>query len=772
MTKPETKRALATAIGVTVLLGSPYSGYAVAEDATEGVIEEVLVTATKRQANEFDVPIAMDTFTNSEIENSGIVDLVDLPLLSPSLQVSEATSWLQPFIRGVGSINNGTGNYSSIAVYVDGLYQVSPQSLSLTTMELAESVQVLKGPQGTLYGRNATGGAILITTSTPKVGNEFSGSVQLDVGDYDTRKFLGQTSFSLGEKAAANLTVSIRERDGFVENFGPGDDLGDEDAWSVSGKLAFEPTDGLSFVLGATYSEADSAQMPHEQIGQFADVVSPFPGLNGPQALWAAFVTGFVPPDDLAGVFPTILGMASQIDFLDKPHETADNNFPVNGFTAGLVKGLSGGSTNYLENTQLHLNVTYSFDTFDVVSITGYQDSLYRLSAEALRANPATLPDLTTIGLPAFTNQGNAGFSGGPDNEVISQEVYAVSMEGAFEWLVGASYLKEDTDQRSTFDFLGTSTLSFYNNFQLEAISAYGEVTYPLSETFALTAGLRYTDEEHEFDEYLSAGRFTLDDDKTTYNLKLIYNTGDLMAYGGVTTGFKSAALNTTSPGDGEVDSEDVTAYEVGFRSRLPNGRVQLTGAAFVYDFENIHLTLNSLSTGTGFLIDGVEADIMGIELGVEAQLTDTLDVFANMTWLDTEYTNNAVIRQTGETQIVDGNKLAHAPDFAASFGLNYFQSLGSRGAVSGRLLGYYNGGAWATQTNITGTGGANDDSYFVANASVSYTDASVRWTVTGYVNNLTDEEYLDGVQDFASLALVGHYANPRHYGIRIRYDF
>ena len=654
MTKPETMRVHAIVFGVLVLLGSSFSGYAVAEDATEGEIEEVLVTATKRQADEFDVPIAMDTFSSYEIENSGVVDLVDLPLLSPSLQVSEATSWLQPFIRGVGSINNGVGNYSSIAVYVDGLYQASPQSLSLSTLELSESVQVLKGPQGTLYGRNATGGAILITTSTLRVGDEFSASAQIDIGDYDTRKFLGSASSGLGEKAAGSLTVSIRERDGFVENHGPGDDLGNEDAWSVSGKLAFEPTDRLSFVLGATHSEADTAQMPHEQIGQFTDVVSPFPGLNGPQALWTVFVTGFVPPDDLAGVFPTILDMASQIDFLDKPHETADNNVPVNGFTAGQLKGsLPNGSTNYLEDTQFHLNTTYSLDTFDVVSITGYQDSQYLLSAEALRANPATLPDLTTIGLPAFTNQGNVGFSNSTEREVISQEVYAVSTEGPLEWLVGANYLEEDVDVLVAFNVLGTSTLTQDRNFQLETMSAYGEVTYPLSETFGLTAGLRYTDEEHDLDDP-GLGKFSLTDDKVTYNLKLTYNTGDLMAYGGVTTGFKSAALNTNSPGDGEVDSEDVTAYEVGFKSNLANGRVRLSGAAFLYDFENIHLVLNSIQTGTAFLIDGVEADIMGIELGVEAQLTDTLDVFANTTWLDTEYTNNAVIRETGDTQMVD----------------------------------------------------------------------------------------------------------------------
>lgn len=794
MTNVHTRRCLNIMLSVLTLLSASFSSYAAAQ-GEESVIEEVVVTATKRQADEFDIPIAMDTISNAEIENSGVVDLVDLPLLSPSLAVSAPTAWVQPFIRGVGSLAPGMGHYSSVAIYVDGVYQANPLALNTATLENAESIQVLKGPQGTLYGRNATAGTILINTHTPKVGDDFSAFAQVDVGDYGTQKFLGRASFGLGDKAAGSLTASIRERDGFVENRGSDDlgDLGDEDAWSVNGKLAFEPTDRLSLVLGGSYREDDTASMPHNQIAQFTSAGSPFPGLNNPQALWAGTVFQFVQGGVLAGggtqadadaavaaLFPSVFGMASQIDFLNGTHETADNTYPNNGFTSGLVSGsVASGSTNYLEDTQFHLNATYSFDTFDVVAISGFHDAQFFLAADALRANPATLPDLTTIGLPALFNQGNIGYAGVFETEVFTQEVYAVSTDGPLEWIVGVYYFDDSGDINFTFDALGTSTLLTNNEYQVESISAYAEVTYPLSDTLGLTAGLRYTDEEVELDDNLfgqplapNVGKLSISDDQITYNLKLTYTTEDLLVYGGVSTGFKSAALNTGNPNAGRVDAEEVTSYEVGFKSKHADGRVQLSGAAFVYDLENMQLNIVNFDTGQPFLTDGVEADVAGIELGVEAQLTDTLGVFANATWLDTEYLNDATIVGSTSIQFIEGNELTQAPDLVVSFGLNYFQSLASGASIGARLLGNHNGGSWADQTNSFGTGGLDDDGFVVVNASVSFTDASDRWTITGYVNNLFDEEYYTGGQEFAGgLSLNSLDGNPRHYGLRVRFD-
>lgn len=536
----------------------------------------------------------------------------------------------------------------------------------------------------------------------------------------------------------------------------------------------------------------DAANVPSGQIAQGTSAQSPFPGLNNPQAFWAGTLFQFVQGGVLAGggsqadadaavaaLFPSVFGMASQLDFLSGSHETADNNLPLNGFSYGNVSGdLASGSTNYFEDTQLHLKATYSFESFDLVSVSGFNKSEYIVNADILRANPATLPDLTTIGLPALFNQGNIGYSGVAETDLFTQEVYAVSTTGSFEWIVGAYYFDNSGEPNYTFDIFGTSALAAQNEFDVESISAYAEVTYPLSDTLDLTAGLRYTDEEIEIDDRISSpavpntGKTSISDDQITYNLKLTYATEDLTLYGGVSTGFKSASLNSGNPAAGQVDAEEITSYEVGFKSKHADDRVRLSGAAFVYDFENIQLPVVDATSGVPFFVDGVEADIAGLELGVDAQLTDILNVFVSATWLDTEYTNDAVIPVTGSTQLIDGNDLSHAPEFVVSFGLNYFQSLASGASVSARLLGNHNGGYWGDQSNAFGSGGLDDDGFVVVNASVSFTDASERWTVTGYVNNLFDEEYYNGGATVGSgLSIIALEGNPRHYGVRVRYD-
>ena len=768
------------------------SGGAFAQESEVGVIEEVIVMATKREADVFDIPIATSTFTGSEIEDSGVVRLVDLPLVEPSFSVSAPAGWLNPFIRGVGSNTPGLGTYASVALYVDGVYQSNSLSINASTLDSAESVQVLKGPQGTLYGRNATGGTILVNTHTPKVGDEFGAHAQIDIGDYDARRFTGRVSGGLGESFAGSIDVTVRQRDGFVENRGSGDDFADEDAWDVSAKLVFEPSDRLSFVLNGKYGEDDSNVFAAEQVAQFSSDASPFPGLNNAQGFWAGTMLqiiqggvlqgGGTPADAAAAAnaaAPGVVGLASQIGFLDDIHETADNSriYPQ----TDLMSNLSGDSPGWhAENSSISLHATYSADTFDVVSITSSSQMKTGALTDVFRADPATLPDVTTIGLPAFLNQGELGFSTDLEADTFAQEVYAVSTESDIEWIVGVYYFEDSAEAFSASGAFGTSALTTYNEVEVESYSAYAEFTYPISEALGITAGVRYTDEENEIDDLLfgnpavpNAGNPSISDDQTTYNLKLTYNLDDLLVYGGVSTGFKSASLNNPNPGAGEVGPEEVTSYELGFKSRLADGRVSLTGAAFVYDFENIQLNVLSIGTGVAFLVDGVEADIEGIELGVDVLLSESVNVFANMTWLDTEYLNDALVVATGDVLPIEGNQLTQAADFVATLGLNYNYDFSSGASVGARILGNYNSGFWADQTNTFGSGGDDDDSFFVANASVSYTSASGHWTLTGYVNNLTDDEYYtSGLSIVGNLSQIATAGNPRHLGVRLRYDF
>lgn len=793
----KTALSLPLFLAVLALFGASFPEFAFAQDGEsqeERAIEEVVVTATKRQADEADLPIAIEMFSGDEARNSGVNDLRRLSIISPSVNVQTGGGYTSTFIRGIGSLTVGPAIYGSVAVYVDGVFQ--PNQLALTAnsgfFDQAESIQVLKGPQGTLYGRNATGGAILITTNTPMPDQELSGFAEANAGDFGVRRYQAGVSTGLGDAAAASIRFSIHENDGFFDNSGVGS-WKDEDGYNVSAKLVFDPTDQLSLVFSASHADDEIATVTGQQVAQ-SDTFGAIPGtgLNNPQTLWAGTVLSFVSGGVLAAggtqadadaaagaAAPTVFGLASGIQFSNEFGDTADNR--LSGFTNGAHPRSTNGpfpALGQYETSNFDLNVTHSFDTFDLVSISSYIESTERNELDILRADPTTLPDLTVLGFPALFNQGNLGFSQPVDNEVYSQEVYAVSTASEIEWLVGAVYFDHTAEHSITGDVFGTSTLIADNEVTVESLSVYAEGTYPITETLGLTAGLRYTDEEYTLDDSLvspivpNVGDLSESEDQITYNVKLTYDSGDFLLYGGVSTGFKSGSFNPTNAAAGQVAPEEITTYEVGFKSELDNG-VRLNAALFYNDFKNVHLNAVSTNSGATFLQDGAEATVTGLELGVEVPLSDALDVFVNATYLDHEYDSDATIAATGEVVPIEGNDLAQTADFVASFGVNYNRTLNSSARISASLLGNYNSGFWADQLNLNGSDGDDDDSYFVANASITYTSPSERWTLGAYVNNLFDEEYYTGgLTSGNGLIQISTPARPRHAGVRLRFDF
>ena len=750
------------------------AGLAVAQqaEADEPVIEEVVVTATKRLVDESDVAIAIDVFSGEQLEESGVIEFEDLAFVSPSFNPQTAAVYVHPFIRGIGA--NIQGAYSSVGIYIDGAYQSSNLSLaaSLGSLDRVESVQILKGPQGTLYGRNATGGAIIIETQTPQPGEELNGFVQAELGEFGVQRYKAGLSVG-GDKVSGSLSASVYESDGFIKNRGAGSDLDNDDGFSISGKLHFEPTDNLSFTLSGWYSEDEQSGTAIKNIGTSDFSLSPFPGLNNPQAFYAILVSGFIDPSQL----PTLIGMASQIQFPDDHFATADNIFGA--FSNGTYDGrISFPEKGYQDDFQLTLNTRLSFDTFDLVSITTYMELDHQSSNDALRADASTLPDLTVFGLPPSFNQGDIGFSADFMQDGFTQELYAVSTDGPFEWIAGMYYFEHEQSNRVTTDLLGLSLPASDNDYLNESIAAFAEVTWPFTEMLSVTAGVRYTDEEYTLDDHFfgnpatpNVGEISDSEDQTTYNLKLAYDQGDHLVYGGVSTGFKSGSLNNNTPSAGQVSPEEVTSYEIGFKSNLSDGNVRLDGAVFYYDFENIQLNVTGFTSGLAFIVDGVEAEVLGAELSLEAQLTSDLSAFARLTFLDTEYRNDALIVTTGEIAPLDGNDLVQAPEVAASIGLNYNRSFGSGFEFRGNLIGSYNSGYWSNQDNTVGSGGLTDDGFFVTNASLSL--AKDNWVLSAYVNNIFEEEYfVSGFEVANGFIRLAHPNRPRHAGVRLRFDF
>ena len=774
-------------------------------------LEEIVVVAQKRTQNLQDVPAAIEVISGEKLDNSGISDLSELHNISPSYAINASGAGNQPYIRGVGSGINGNSVDSIVSLYVDGVFV--PRSYALLTgigeVNDFESVEILKGPQGTLYGRNATGGAIVIETFSPVVGEEFSGSATVSIGDYGQREFAVRFSGSLSDTLAATASYMDYENDGFVENIRAGDDFDSKDGWTASTKIVYEPTDSASFEFSAFVAEDDNRSFLVHQVGQtdneLANALLPGFGLNNAQVGYFGALTQLLPVAGVAPTNPAVIGaVLPQIAGIRFPGGAGDGNVEnnrsghqVGGRGAlGIGAGPSMGENNtgqVSENTQLSLRATFNFNRFDLVSVSAYGDFDQSSTLDVFRALPETLPDLTVLAplaanpaaaLPLLTlfNQGNIGLSGSTDSDFRSQELYIASTQSAVEWIAGIYYFKEEFDAAGvTNDLFGLNVPSSFAAMETESLAVFGEATVPLTDALSTTLGIRYTDDQNDLTNrnaevglpVVGPRTRSNDNDEFTYTAKLTYIGKNATYYGGITTGYKAGIFNTGDPNSDPAEPEDITSYEVGFKASLADNRVRLNGAAFFYDYENIQLNVLDAIDGSTRVANESEAEVLGFELDIEALVGDRTTLFGAVTFLDSEYTEDALVVATGQIQQITGNVLPYSPDINLVAGLRYTIPL-SFGELSLNLSANYNSGQFYDQSNLLGSGqdGDEDDSFTVAKASITYRSADDRWLLRGYVNNLTDEEYMAGGFDSGGLFQMTNQARPRHYAVTASYRF
>ncbi len=773
ITKPTSYRYAVLAVAITAALQSQ-------QVLSESLaLEEVIVTAQKREQSVQDIPVAIDAFSGDSIESMGVDDLENLEQIAPSFSINSGGTNAQLFIRGIGSNVAGTGNYGSVAVYIDGAYQARTNSISASAGSLAniESLQVLKGPQGSLYGRNATGGAVVITTKSPAPGDEFSGSVKATLGNYGQRKYYIDLSGGLSDTIAASIGYTSDKSDGYVEALNGGlrtDDLDDADGFQVRGKLVFQPNDRTDITLSATYNEDFSGTGTWQQLGHTDDELGQF-GLNNAQTFWAGTLLGAIfPALGIDSTNPAIAGQvisgAAGLRFTDKVGTTYDNGITPQ--EQGLIRGIDKiediGNGGYYEDTNIGLNAKYSFDGFDLVSVTHYNDHYDSTAADILNLDPSSLPDLTNIS-PVFgvLDLSIASFGGTFSSDAFSQELYLVSTDSDIEWIAGIYYFYEEGSADIAGGAFGLNGVTANNDWDNESRAIYGEVNVPFAEGFVATIGGRYTEGENNIDDRLNPstiGKLSQVADQFTYNLKLAYHTENWLYYGGVSTGFKSGSLNPNDPSAGRVDPEEITSIEVGFKGELLDGTMRINGSAFSYDYSNIQINvIQEGSTGSVVLVDDTEAEINGFELGMETLVGNNTTLFANATFLDHEYTNNP----PGAAVPIDGNKLSLTADAAYVAGGNYNVDLSSGASLQFNASVNHNSGFWVDSGNSYGSGGDDDDAFTTANASVKFTNSSEKYSVSVFVNNLTDEEYFRGGIDVANgLVQIGTAGRPRTYGV------
>jgi len=722
--------------------------------AEEGTIEEIVVTAQKREQAVTDVAATVAAFTGENLRANGIDTPKDIAFLVPNVDIKGTQGDANPAvtIRGVGMNNFNSNNNPAVGVYVDEVFLSSPSLVGIAMFDV-ERIEVLKGPQGTLYGRNASGGALNIHNAKPT--QETSGFISAQAGNYETLRLEGGAGGGLGDSMAGRVSFLYDDQgesyhDYFDEDDGSKRNFNDSKTWGLRGQLGNDG-EAFSWNLGVSHLNQDLGNQPFTFVGGVYDIAS------GPYT--------FVPCAEPLN--PSICGDVAGFS------DTTDSDDFTHVFENDKVGDLKIDS----EISGLNFNFDLDIGEATLTSITGYltQDRVYGEN---------------------FWSTPNELFAVVHDEEIeqISQEFRLTGGNDTLAWMGGLFFTHDEFDGVNDVQSLDLGALLLESNpliwtidQETDAWAAFGNIDWYMSDQFTLTLGLRYTDEKTKFaggtsgialfDDALGipgivAGdeiEFTFlddkfEDDKLTYRVALEYRpTDDNLLYGSWSTGFKSGGFYgdfTLDNGELEpFDSETVDALELGWKSTFAQGRAQFNLAGFWYDYQDIQ---TFVPASFGFKLDNIEgADIYGLDAEIIARPIAGLDLRAGLGLLDTK-TSSAIPE-------LDGNELPNAGELQWTLGARYEFPVSDNFMLAIQGDAKYTDKMFREATNNPLT---RTDDYTLLNARLSFLPNDGRWDVSAYVYNATDEEYFQEAF-FADLigAVAGLAGAPRTYGLSFTYN-
>jgi len=748
-----------------------------AEDDTV-VLGTVTVQAQKREESIQDVPIAISAFGGAELERAQIEDPTDLQLSIPNAVLVGNENLT---IRGIGG--GGVGSFVNFA----GIGQV-PQNEFFDL----ERIEVLRGPQGTLYGRNTTGGAINIITARPT--DEFGGNINLQLGNFETRRLGGAINLPITENLGQRFAGYVQKRDGFTENVFTGNNVDDRDQWAMRSTTSFE-LESFSADLVVGWFEEDSSRVREAKRLCTAD----------PVLGCSATELGFDSPDPSNTVLQSFIGFTGA-DSGGLIYDGAPN--PQD------FRQVAADYDPTFDAEQLYGTLTLEQDFGDLTftSVTGYNWNTWTGNTDW---DNAALPyrflfpityrlDLDNT---ITTDELRATDSFETSNMTWTQE-FRLSSEfsGPLNYTVGAFYA--DSNNKTTFRifhpslqglqaFLGIpEEVRFFASqtpeSDSEAWAAFGELYYDLGPDTTVTVGARYTDEERSIRTrtiFTSIPEFTeasLQNDKWTGKLAIDHNadlsfTDDTLLFASVATGFKSAGLNPGNTDRPTFDEETVTSFEVGAKNTLNGGSVRANLTGFYYDYEGLQLAQR---VGTEFPTSNADATVWGLE-GEFLWAPDANWLFdANLSYLNTEIGDFITVDSANPAQSatavspevpinLNGNELPHSPEFKVKVGGQYTFPVGD-GDWEATLRA---DAAWQSEYFSREFNIPTDeiDAWGFLDFQAKLANPSEGLTVSAYVKNATDEDNITNI--IVESDIIGRYRNarilePRTFGIIINKDF
>lgn len=720
---PLVKSAFVSALGLSVGLTVP--------ESFGQVLEEVLVTARKREENLQEVAVAVSVVTAKTIADAGLVRLTDISQLVPNMTYQENISnkFTNVTLRGISS-SGGLGNDPGVGVYVDEVYVARESGFNADLLDI-QRVEVLKGPQGTLFGRNTAVGAINITTKKP--GEEFEGMMLADIGDYDYQRYGALVSGPITDGLAGKISAVYNERDGYLDNT-YGGTVNTVDYYTFRGQLLWAPMERLELLLIGDYRKDKSdgnnlvTQYQGEPISREYEVSIPDPGYENVKAQGLALTANY----DLDNYLLTSISSYNKID------EKYQNDQDWSDLDA-----LIGNDQRDNKQWSQELRISSTYDSrLQWVAGLYYFKQKFDAVQESIN---------------------------GPDT------VFAAL---GLTDMIGSGILPSSIGLPNSVNIEATSTI------KADSYAAYANIDYAINEQWSIDAGVRYSKDKKKLDYVQVADPLAvafgfqnldisddINDDQWTPTISLNWAPmEDVLTYLKYSKGYKAGGFNNSLSSTGSAlafDPEKLDAYELGFKSTWLDNTLRINAAVFHMEYDDKQES--AFLAGVGFVqTNAGKATSDGAEVEVQYLLRDNWSIYGSAGYTDASYDEYVIDEFTDNS----GNDLTRAPEWTANIGTQV------EWQYTDYLHGMFRLDYSYQDENFTRA--SNDpffksDSQNIVNARLQVSDAQQTWQATLWGRNLTDDDAINTIDGPSTFFFdTYHYSliAPRTYGVELQYNF
>jgi len=713
-------------------------------------IEVIEVTARKRTENIKDVPISVSALTAKKLEvlGSSGMDVRALSAKVPSLLIESSFGRTFPrfYIRGLGNTDFDLLASQPVSLIYDDVVLENALTKGMPMFDI-ERVEVLRGPQGTLFGRNTTAGIIKVQSKRPT--QDFDASISASYGSYDSTDLRLAVGGGLTDTLSARVSLLQQDRDDYIDNQAPGfeqkDQLGGYGETAGRIQLLWEPNDDFSALFNYHFRDADADARVFR-----ANIIKP--------------------------------GTNDLIDDFDR--DVVFQDAAVRNRQTVEMKGSS-------------LKLEYNLGDYTLTSVTGYESAeIFSVGDIDGGYGASFLPDYMGPGFIPFPSETGASM---PDHSQVTQEVRFSSNDlGKFDYQVGFFYFDEDlTINNLSFDTLagGVQNGLAVQNMETTAWAVFASFDIEISERMNLTAGIRYSDDERDWDGTLVLSPFgapgfsesaTVDDSQISGDVSISYKLNDdVNLYGRLAKGYRAPSIQGRSllfsASHTTADSETVTSIETGFKSTLLDNTARIDGSVYYYVVDDQQLTAVGGTGNTASLLNADKSVGYGFEVDSEFWATDNLVFGASLSYNHTELQDDTIsvagcgggctitdpLNADGRV-IIDGNSLPQSPEWIGNLSARWTKELGE-----GEFYVYTD---WSYRSDVSfflyESKEFTGDSLMEGGLRVGYewdTDGA-EYEVAAYARNILDEEQLTGAIDFNNL--TGYVNEPLFFGVEFKANF